>query len=142
MRLLIVAAAVLLLLCPAWGQVCSNHTIRGTYGVVCTGFLSPAQGAPQVPFSALGTVTGDYSGVFQGTAKASIGGGIVTQVVKGTAVINSDCTTTITYTQTIDGQKAPDLHILAHILDQGQEIRGMALDPGSTMTCNLRLISR
>lgn len=142
MRLTLIAIVMLFVICPVWGQTCSNPIIRGTYGLVCTGYITPAQGAPQAPFSAIGTVVGDANGVFTGNATASIAGAIVSQAVTGSVVWNGDCTGTITYTQTINGQKAPNVNITFHVLDQGKEIRGMATDAGSTMTCNLRLMSR
>ena len=142
MRFAIGLVIVLLLLSPGWGQSCSNVTIRGTYALTCTGYVSPAAGAPQVPFSAIGTIKVEYNGAAAGTAKASLGGAILDQTVSGTAVVNADCTSTVSYDQKLNGQAAPKLNILAHILDEGKEIRGMAVDPGSTMVCNLRLVSR
>ena len=127
---------------PASGQTCSSSTIRGTYGLVCTGFISPAQGAPQVPISVLGTVIGGFDGGFSGGAQVSMGGAIVTQTVSGPSTLNSDCTGSITYTQKINGQPAPPLNIVFHVLDQGKEIRGMSVDTGTTMVCSLKLISR
>lgn len=90
----------------------------------------------------LGTAVGDWSGKFTGTGKISLGGTIVDQTVSGTSVANSDCTGTITYTQKINGQPAPDINIVGHTLDDGKEIRGMSIDPGVNMTCSLRLLSR
>jgi len=135
----------MILLAPAWaqnGEVCSPLTTRGMYSVLCTGFISPAAGAPQVPISVLGTVSGDYNGKFTGTAKVSLGGMIVDQAVTGIHVLNSDCTGSISYDQKINGQPAPKLNIVTHTLNFGAEIRGMSIDPGSNMTCHLRLMSR
>ena len=142
MRLVIAISALLISMTPAWGQWCSALTIRGTYGLVCTGTMSPAAGAPQVAFSAIGTAVGDFNGTFTGIAKASIGGAIVDQTVVGTAIIDNDCTGTISYTQKINGQPAPKLNLVFHILDNGKEIRGMSVDAGSTLTCSLRLMNR
>ena len=142
MRLRILALLVVLALAPAWGQVCSNHTTHGSYGFVCSGFISPAPGAPQLPFSALGTATANYSGMFTGTAKASVGGTIVNWSVVGTQNLNSDCTGTITYDQKFDGKPAGQININYQVLGYGNEIRGMSVDPGANIICNLRLISR
>ena len=142
MRFVLGLAIGLLSLAPAWGQACSNDTIRGTHALVCTGFISPAAGAPQVPFSAIGVVKIDYNGSAVGTAKASVGGVTLDQTVTGTAVLNSDCTGSVSYDQKLNGQPAPKLNIVFHVLSYGQETRGMAIDAGSTMICNLRLISR
>ena len=142
MRFGVLALLVVLALAPAWGQVCSNHTTQGTYAFVCSGFISPASDAPQVPFSALGTAKANFSGVFTGTAKASVGGTIVNWSVVGTQNLNSDCTGTITYDQKFDGKPAGQINIDYHVLDNGNEIRGMPVDPGTNISCNLRLISR
>lgn len=72
MRFVITLASTMILLAPAWAQssaACTTQTTRGTYGLTCSGFLSPAAGAPQVPFSAIGTVKSDWGGNFTGTAK-------------------------------------------------------------------------
>ncbi len=138
-------ASILLLLAPAWAQntaACTPATTHGTYSFTCSGFLSPAAGMPQAPFSAMGTVKGDWGGTFSGGGTASMGGAIVDQKVVGTAVINSDCTGTISYTQKIAGQPAPNLNIAFLVLDDGKEIRGFIVDPGATVICKLRLLNR
>jgi hypothetical protein len=146
MKNLLVVFVVLALagLAPALAQsgACSTASLRGTYSVSCTGFMSPAPGAPQVPISLLGVMYEDWAGRITGTAKASLGGVTVDQAVTGTAVINSDCTGSVTYDQKINGQPAGQLNIVFHVLNDGQEVRGLATDAGSTMSCNLRLMSR
>ncbi len=134
-----------ILLAPAWAQntgACSNATTHGTYSVTCSGFMSPAAGAPQAPFSAIGVVTGTWSGKFSGGGKASLGGMTVDQTVSGMAVTNDDCTGTISYDQKINGQPAGKLNIVFHVLDDGKEIRGMGVDAGANLLCTLRLMSR
>jgi hypothetical protein len=145
MRFVVAIISMMTLLAPAWAQseACSTATIRGTYSVTCSGYLSPAQGAPQAPISLIGTVKADYAGSFAGTGKVSLGGAILDQTVKTAtpAVVNSDCTGTITYIQTIGGQAAPPLNIVFHVLDGGKTILGMSVDTGATMSCTLRLMS-
>ncbi len=119
-----------------------NATTHGTYGFICSGFISPAANAPQVPFSALGTASANLQGVFTGSAKASIGGAIVTWTVVGTQNLKSDCTGTITYAQTLGGQPAGVININYQVLDNGKEIRGMPVDTGTNIICNLRLMTR
>ena len=146
MKNLIFALTVLVLVsaAPMWAQsgACSTQTIRGSYALTCTGLVSPAANAPQVPFSAIGTITTTWSGNVVGGAKVSLGGAILDQAASGTAVVNSDCTGSVSYDQKLNGQPAPKLNTVFHVLDDGKEIRGMAVDPGSTLSCNLRLISR
>ena len=142
MRLAIATIFMTLALVPAWGQACSNLTTKGVYGFVCSGFISPAPGAAQVPFSALGTVSANYAGVFTGGAKASVGGAIVDWSVVGTQNLNNDCTGTITYAQKFNGQPAGSININYQVLDTGKEIRGMPVDQGTSIICNLRLMTR
>ena len=142
MRFTVLAILIVSAWAPAWGQTCSNHTTHGTYGFVCSGFISPAPSAPQVPFSALGSVTASFGGVFTGGAQTSIGGTILNWSVTGTQNLNSDCTGTITYDQKFNGQPAGQINISYHVLDNGNEIRGMPIDPGTNIICSLRLISR
>ena len=142
MRLAIATIFMTVVLAPAWSQVCSNATTHGTYAFVCSGFISPAPNAPQVPFSALGTVSASFAGVFTGTAKASIGGTIVNWSVVGTQNLNSDCTGTIAYDQKFNGQPGGQININYHVLDSGKEIRGMPIDQGTSIICNLRLMTR
>ncbi|HUA60285.1 MAG TPA: hypothetical protein VML19_16100 [Verrucomicrobiae bacterium] len=141
-RFVCIVLVIGLLAGSGWAQSCSSATTRGYYALVCTGSVSPAPNMPQVNFSAIGTVKIDYNGNATGTAKASIAGLIVDQVVTGVAVVNSDCTGTVVYDQKLNGQPAGKLNIVYHVLSDGQEIRGMSIDPGNTMVCNLRLISR
>ncbi len=145
MRLAMILIATVVLRSPVWAQsgpVCTAATTQGNYAVLCTGYISPAPGAPQVPITLIGTVTGDWNGKFSGTAKVSLGGAIVDQEVSGKFNSKSDCTGTITYTQKINGQPAPDLNIVAQVLDLGKEIRGMSVDAGVNMTCSLKLMSK
>jgi hypothetical protein len=97
MRLVIGIAIGLLSLAQAWGQSCSNVTAMGTHALTCTGFVSPAAGAPQVPFSAIGIVKMDFRGNAVGAAKVSFGGVILDQAVSGISVVNSDCTGSVSY---------------------------------------------
>ena len=145
MRLALAILSLLVLLAPARAQnlaACSAATTHGNYSVMCSGMISPAAGAPQVPITVLGVATAVWGGTVTGTAKASIGGSTVVQTVTGVAATNSDCTGSIRYTQKINDQPAPDLNLVVHVLDDGKEIRGMSVDAGVTMTCSLRLMSR
>jgi hypothetical protein len=93
---------------------CSNRTTTGKYVVVCNGFLSPAPNAPLVPAKELALAVGDRSGTFTATGTISVGGTILKATLKGTKQLNPDCTGTITYQQTINGQ--PGLRLTSHLL--------------------------
>jgi len=122
-------------------QQCSTPTTAGRYVVACGGYLSTGPTGPLVPSKILGTATADDKGTFNGTATASIGGGIVKQTVKGTEQLNADCTGTITYTQTFNGQPGPPLDITFVVSEQDDRIDGLVTDAGAVLSCELRRIS-
>jgi hypothetical protein len=121
---------------------CSARTTVGRYLVVCEGFLSPAPNSPLVPARQLATVSADASGTFKSSDGILTLGGIVLQsAVIGTGLTKPDCTGSITYQQTINGQAAPDLHISYVVSKNGDEIDGIILDPGSVFSCHLTRIA-
>jgi hypothetical protein len=117
---------------------CSRKTTEGRYFVVCEGYLTPGPNAPLVAAKELGVVTGDENGTFTGKGTLSLGGQVVEQTVRGTEQLEPDCTGTITYTQTINGQPAPDFHDVFVVSDHGKRIDGLGADPGSIFSCVLR----
>lgn len=148
MRLTITLVFLLSVLPAAWAQnmtynssYCSNETIRGTYSVSCTGWITPAPSAAMAQFSTLATIVIDPSGKVTGGGKASIGGTIVDQTVTGTSSTAANCTGTVSYDQKINGQPAPKLNIVFHVVGNGDEMRGMSVDAGTAMICSLRRMS-
>jgi hypothetical protein len=137
---LLFVSALLLGTKPVRAQQCSAKTSVGTYVVVCEGYLTPGPNAPLTFAKELGVVVGDATGTFKGAGTLSLGGQILEHAVNGVAVISSDCTGTITYHQTIDGQPVPDFHDTFVISEGGNRIDGMATDPGSVFSCKLRRI--
>lgn len=138
---LAVLAALLLCVSGISAQVCSTTTTVGKYLVLCNGFMSPAPNTSMVPTKTLGIATGDDTGTFRGTAQVTVGGLIVQQTVIGTVKQNKDCTGTLTYTQTINGQPAPPINLQAIVSEQGNRIDGMGIDSGVTISCVLRRLS-
>jgi hypothetical protein len=136
--LFLTLTAVLFVTCLLQAQQCSTHTTEGKYLVICDGYLPPGPGAPAVPAKGLVVVTGDKNGNFTGGGKVNVGGFILDQTVTGTEQINSDCTGTITYTQTINGQPAPPLDIQFVVSERGDRIDGLVVDPGTVFSCQLR----
>src|SRR5581483_6583622 len=129
-----VVSLLVILLVPAWAQdpgSCSTSTIRGSYSVTCSGYISPAAGAPQMPATMIGIVNGTWAGLFTGGGKMSLAGTLVDQTVTGTATVNTDCTGSISYDQKINGQPAGKLNITFHVIGNGDMIRGMSVDPGT-----------
>jgi hypothetical protein len=126
----------------AGAQQCSARTTVGRYVVICEGFLSPVPNSPLVPAKELATVDADASATFKSSdGILTLGGVILHSAVIGTGHTNPDCTGTITYEQTIDGQAAPDLHISYVVSKNGDSIHGIILDPGSVFSCHLTRIS-
>jgi hypothetical protein len=109
--------------------------------VVCDGYISPAVGAPLVPAKVLGTAVGDDNGTFKATGTISAGGMILPQTVTGTEKLNTDCTGTISYKQTLGGQPAAPLNITFVVSQHGDRIDGLAVDAGSVFSCVLTRLS-
>ena len=139
MKLFLALVTVVVACAPVNAQgFCSTQTIRGSWGFTCEGYLTTATNASLVPARILGTVAGTADGVFTGEATVSLGGAILPQKVIGTAIVNENCTGTIRYTQTIAGAPGPDLNIRFLIFDNGKLIQGLAVDPGSNLSCTLK----
>lgn len=118
-------------------QTCSTATNKGRYLVVCDGYLTPAPNAPMVPAKILSVATSEYSGQITATGTVSIGGQIITQTVSGTETVRPDCTGTVTYSQTLNGQPGPPVHFAFVISEFGNRIDGIGTDPGSVLSCVL-----
>ena len=118
-------------------QQCSTRTTAGRYLVRCDGFLTPGPNAPQLPAKTLATATADKNGNFNGSGTVSLGGVTVTQTLTGTEQINPDCTGTVTYSQTINGQPGPPINIIFVVSEGGDQIDGLVTDAGNTFACKL-----
>jgi hypothetical protein len=118
-------------------QQCSTRTTAGRYLVRCAGFLTPGPGAPQLPAKTLAIATADRHGNFTGNGTVNVGGVTVTQTLTGTEQINPDCTGTITYSQTINGQPGPPINITFVVSEGGDQIDGLVTDAGNTFACKL-----
>jgi hypothetical protein len=140
---LILVSPVLISATPAGAQQCSRKTTVGRYLVVCDGYLSTGQNVPLAPAKELATATADENGTFKSSdGKISLGGAILDLTVVGTEVVNSDCTGTITYTQTINGQPAPPVDIAFVVSKGGDKIDGLSVDAGSVFSCHLTRLER
>jgi hypothetical protein len=135
---------------------CNNRMTKGTYGFACTGVVIPGPGSAPIPFAQVGVVISDGTGHWEGPATTSFGGTILPGYVTTTgnpaspipaadAVINPDCSGTITYLQyaanpDVDPGKAGSpmpLPINFVVVNDGNEIDGLPMGPGSVMTCRL-----
>jgi hypothetical protein len=139
---LTLVAALSFVASHARAQQCSTQTTKGTYVVVASGFITPQGAASLVPAKLLATATADQTGHFTGSGTLMVGGGpAVTQTVDGMEMINSDCTGTITYATTIDGQFAGYLDFHFVVSQHGNRIDGLATDAGTVLAAVLRRIS-
>jgi hypothetical protein len=140
---LLITQPLLLVAGPASGRQCSTKTTEGRYMVICDGYLSPAPNAPMVPAKLVGTAVSDESGTFRSTdSRLSLGGTPLHQTVIGTEVLAPDCTGTITYEQTIDGQPAGTINLAFVVSENGHRIDGLSIDAGAVFSCHLTRISR
>ena len=148
--LMIVAAlAVLALAVPALAQMkCSNRMTRGTYGFTCTGMVIPQGATTPIPIAQIGVVYGDGNGHWEGYDTASIAGTFLPQYVTSTggvaAVVNPDCSGTITYKvwsadPNTSNSAVPEgvLPINFVVVNNGNEIDGLPTNPGYIVTCRL-----
>src|SRR5690242_11508018 len=122
------------------GPFCSSSMLSGTYLVTCSGWTSLAPGAPLVPMMHVGTSTGDADGNWTGSTVINIGGQVVIPDAKvsGKAVVNSDCTGSVTYTKGTPGE----LNISFVYFKPAEEIHGLVVDKGSVLSCVLKRISK
>jgi hypothetical protein len=111
---------------------------------------------PLLPDRGPAVATADRHGTFNGTGTVRVGGGPgLTQTVTGTEQLNSDCTGTITYHQTINTNR--DQYQLRRLSGRGQDSgncygRGrrlfLRIDPsveiegGSTLRRTVKRVSR
>jgi hypothetical protein len=121
---------------------CSTSTTVGKYLVVCDGYLTPGPNAPLTPAKVLAVGSSNFAGEVNATGTVSLGGQIVTQQVTGTEKVNPDCTGSITYSQTINGQRAGTISFTFVVSENGNRLDGLSTDPGSVLSCVLTRTSR
>jgi len=78
---------VVLLMAPKAqaGTLCSNRTLKGSYGATITGTIAG------LPFAELDLVSADGKGNFSGTGTVSYNGSVSNVTFTATYTINSDC---------------------------------------------------
>jgi hypothetical protein len=121
---------------------CSTSTTVGKYLVVCDGYLTPGPNAPLTPAKVLSVGSSNFAGEINATGTVNIGGQVVTQQVTGTEKVNSDCTGSVTYSQTINGQRAGSISFTFVVSENGNRIDGLSTDAGSALSCVLTRTSR
>jgi len=116
---------------------CTQQTTKGYWEFTCEGYLTPPPPAPAVlvPSGTLATCTASKTGFWICEGTVNLGGTILEQALHGQAINNENCTGTITYSQTIFGQPAPNLNVRYVIRDNGDTINGLPVDSGQVLSC-------
>jgi hypothetical protein len=109
---------------------CSNTTLLGAFAYRVTGFIT-APPAEAGPFASVGTQIFDGKGGTTATAWISQNGNIVPVTIKGTYMVNPDCTGSITLQISPVGLTT---HSFFVIDDSGAEFQAMQTDPGVVVT--------
>src|SRR5215831_16537380 len=110
---------------------CSNATLNGSFGYTNTGTI--LAGPDAGPFGGVGRQTFDGKGNTQATATVSVNGNIFHVTIKGTYVVNSDCTGSMVLTVSA-GPETFANHVDLVIVSGGTEFRAINTDPGSVIT--------
>jgi len=110
---------------------CSNGSLSGSFGYTNTGTI--LAGPDAGPFGGVGRQTFDGKGNTQATATVSVNGNIFHVTIKGTYVVNSDCTGSMVLTVSADPETFAN-HVDLVIVSGGTEFRAINTDPGSVIT--------
>lgn len=117
------------------GSGCTDKTVKGTYGVIFSGFTAPSQNpkAKEVPFGGEGVFTFDGAGNFSGVYNLSQNGEVfLNNPYNATYIVNSDCTGTVIGAP---GGNADGAFV---IVSGGAEIFFTQTDPGGTWNADLK----
>jgi len=110
---------------------CSDATLNGSFGYTNTGTV--LAGPDAGPFGGVGRQTFDGKGNTQATATVSVNGNIFHVTIKGTYVVNADCTGSMT----LIVSAGPDTftnHVDLVIVNGGTEFHAINTDPGIVLT--------
>jgi hypothetical protein len=110
---------------------CSNATLNGSFGYTNTGTILAGPGAG--PFGGVGRQTFDGKGNTEATATVSVNGNISHATIKGTYVMNANCTGSMTLLVTV-GTETFTNHVNLVIVHGGGEFRAINADPGIVLT--------
>ena len=136
----------LMLAVVAFGEppipACNLRSAIGHYGYSCTGVApNPFHNFAIEPFAAYGYVAGDGKGQWNGYGKVSFNGTVASWThdtrKEAPAVVNPDCTGSVTYEVTVGGYPVPDAHFEYVVVDNGREIKGFPVDQGYAVSCQL-----
>jgi hypothetical protein len=111
---------------------CTAAMVKGHYGFSFSGFTQDANGN-NFPVAGTGTATNDGQGNISGTVNASFNGTFETFPYTGTYVVNPDCSGSVTSTN-------GNANFSTVAVRGGEEILGVATNPGETWTIDLKRI--
>jgi len=114
---------------------CSNASLSGSFGYTNTGTI--LAGPDAGPFGGVGRQTFDGKGDTQATATVSVNGNIFHVTIKGTYVVNSDCTGSMVLTVSA-GPETFTNHVDLVVVPGGAEFRAINTDPGSVITTDAK----
>src|SRR5215472_15812194 len=118
---------------------CSNGSLSGSFGYTNTGTI--LAGPDAGPFGSVGRQTFDGKGNTESTATVSVNGNISHATIKGTYVVNSNCTGSMTLLVSAEGETFTN-HVDLVIVRGGTEIRAINADPGIVLTTVAKKQSR
>ena len=110
---------------------CTNDTLSGSFGYTNTGRI--LAGPDAGPFGGVGRQTFDGKGNTQATATVSVNGNIFHVTIKGTYVVNSDCTGSMILTVTA-GPETYINHVDLVVVHGDAEFHAINTDPGIVLT--------
>ena len=114
---------------------CSNASLSGSFGYTNTGTI--LAGPDTGPFGGVGRQAFDGKGNTQATATVSVNGNIFHVNIKGTYVVNSDCTGSMVLTVSA-GPETFTNHVDLVVVPGGAEFRAINTDPGSVITTDAK----
>lgn len=110
---------------------CSNASLSGSFGYTNTGTI--LAGPDAGPFGGVGRQTFDGKGNTQATATVSVNGNVLHVTIKGTYVVNADCSGSMILTITA-GPETFTNHADFVVVGGGTAFRAINADPGSVIT--------
>ena len=111
---------------------CSNHALKGSFGMILTGFR--IDGGDPGPRADVGLLIADGNGNLTGSGTKSKNGIITSVTITGTYTVNTDCTGSATGLDS-DGETR-DFNFV--IVDEHHEVFGIQTDPGRVKTFILK----
>ena len=114
------------------GERINPKDLNRSYGFSCSGTAGPS------PFTEIGQVTCDGRDTCSGTGIMNSPTGAFVTTVVGHFTLDPNGIGFITYDVSAGGTILFQLHIQFVVLDGGREIRGLPIEPGFDVICNLK----